>query len=141
MRIMGFTDRERFIQIMTVMITSENAKKVPRDARQSILDYLRKKHCPSITAEDWHDIADGINHNQKMIIGSKLKNTNHTMSEDSSDIQGDPALTSLDREIRDSMKDITDEQWSDLEKSCKEQGLGGTFDKIFKMKKDYDEGR
>ena len=141
MRIMGFTDRERFIQIMTVMITSENAKKVPRDARQAILDYLRKKHCPSITAEDWHDIADGINHNQKMIIGSMLKNTNHTMSEDSSDIQGDPALTSLDREIRDSMKDITDEQWSELEKSCKEQGLGGTFDKIFKMKKDYDEGR
>ena len=138
---MGFTDRERFIQIMTVMITSENAKKVPRDARQAILDYLRKKHCPSITAEDWHEIADGINHNQKMIIGSMLKNTNHTMSEDSSDIQGDPALTSLDRKIRESMKDITDEQWSDLEKSCKEQGLGGTFDKIFKMKKDYDEGR
>ena len=141
MRIMGFTDRERFIQIMTVMITSENAKKVPRDARQAILDYLRKKHCPSITAEDWHDIADGINHNQKMIIGSMLKNTNHTMSEDSSDIQGDPALTTLDREIRESFKDITDEQWSDLEKSCKEQGLGETFDKIFKMKKDYDEGR
>ena len=63
------------------------------------------------------------------------------MSEDSSDIQGDPALTSLDRKIRESMKDITDEQWSDLEKSCKEQGLGETFDKIFKMKKDYDEGR
>ena len=141
MRIMGFTDRERFIQIMTVMITSENAKKVPRDARQAILDYLRKKHCPSITAEDWHEIADGINHNQKMIIGSMLKNTNHTMSEDSSDIQVDPALTTLDREIRDSMKDITDEQWSELEKSCKEQGLGGTFDKIFKMKRDYDEGR
>ena len=138
---MGFTDRERFIQIMTVMITSENAKKVPRDARQAILDYLRKKHCPSITAEDWHEIADGINHNQKMIIGSMLKNTNHTMSEDSSDIQGDPALTTLDRKIRESMKEITDEQWSDLEKSCKEQGLGGTFDKIFKMKKDYDEGR
>ena len=138
---MGFTDRERFIQIMTVMITSENAKKVPRDARQAILDYLRKKHCPSITAEDWHEIADGINHNQKMIIGSMLKNTNHTMSEDSSDIQGDPALTTLDREIRESFKDITDEQWSDLEKSCKEQGLGETFDKIFKMKKDYDEGR
>jgi len=138
---MGFTDRERFIQIMTVMITSENAKKVPREARQAILDYLRKKHCPSITAEDWHEIADGINHNQKMIIGSMLKGTHHTMSEDSSDIQGDPALTTLDREIRESMKDITDEQWSDLEKSCKEQGLGKTFDKILKLKKDYDEGR
>ena len=138
---MGFTDRERFIQIMTVMITSDTAKKIPRDARQAMLDYLRKKHCPSITAEDWHEIADGINHNQKMIIGSMLKDTNHTMSEDAGDIQGDPALTVFDRKIRESMKDISDEQWSDLEKSCKEQGLSKTFDKIFKMKKDYDEGR
>ena len=67
---MGFTDRERFIQIMTVMITSETAKKIPRDARQSILDYLRKRHCPKVTAKDWNEIAEGINHNQKMIIGS-----------------------------------------------------------------------
>jgi hypothetical protein len=126
---------------MTVMITSETAKKIPRDARQSILDYLRKRHCPSITAEDWHEIAEGINHNQKMIIGSMLKNTNHTMSDDSSDIQGDPALTVFDRKIRESMGDISDEQWSDLEKSCKKQGLSKMFDQIFKMKKDYDEGR
>ena len=138
---MSFTDRERFIQIMTVMITSENAKKIPREARQSMLDYLRKKHCPNITAEDWHEIAEGINHNQKMIISSMIKDTNHAMSENAGDIQGDPALTSLDREMRGQFKDITDEQWGDLEKSCKELGMGNLFDKVFKLKKDYDEGR
>ena len=138
---MGFTDRERFIQIMTVMITSETAKKIPRDARQSILDYLRKRHCPKVTAKDWNEIAEGINHNQKMIIGSMLKDINHSMSENNSDIQGDPALTVLDRSIREQFKDITDEQWADLQKSCKEQGLGDLFDKVFKMKNDYDEGR
>ena len=138
---MGFKDRERFIQIMTVMITSETAKKIPRDARQSILDYLRKRHCPKVTAKDWNEIAEGINHNQKMIIGSMLKDTNHSMSENNSDIQGDPALTVLDRSIREQFKDITDEQWADLQKSCKEQGLGDLFDKVFKMKNDYDEGR
>jgi len=138
---MGFTDRERFIQIMTVMITSETAKKIPRDARQAILDYLRKKHCPSITNEIWHEISEGINQNQKVIIGSMLKNTEISMSEDAGMIEGDPALTTLDREIRESYKDITDEQWADLERSCKEQGLGDTFDKVFKLKKEYDEGR
>ena len=141
MRIMPFTDRERFIQIMTVMITSETAKKFPREARQSILDYLRKKHCPSVTAEVWHEIAEGINHNQKMIIGSMLKNTDLSMSENAGDIQNDPALTTLDRNFREQFKEITDEQWSDLERSCKEQGLGNLFDKVFKLKKDYDEGR
>jgi len=76
-----------------------------------------------------------------MIIGTMFKDSNVSMSDNAGDIQGDPALTSLDRKVRESIKDITDEQWSDLEKSCKEQGMSGTFDKIFKMKKDYDEGR
>ena len=117
---------------MTVMITSENAKKIPREARQSMLDYLRKKHCPSITAEDWHEIADGINHNQKMIISSMIKDTNHAMSENAGDIQGDPALTSLDRTFREQFKDITKDQWADLEKSCTDLGIGDLFNKIFK---------
>ena len=59
---MGFTDRERFIQIMTVMITSETAKKIPRNARQAMLDYLRKKHCPSITNEVWHEISEAVSY-------------------------------------------------------------------------------
>ena len=63
------------------------------------------------------------------------------MSEDAGMIEGDPALTTLDRKIRESYKAITDEQWVDLERSCKEQGLGDTFDKVFKLKKEYDEGK
>jgi hypothetical protein len=138
---MGFTDRERFIQMMTVMITSETAKKIPRDARQSILNYLRKKHCPSVTDEMWHEIAEGINHNQKMIIGSMIKNTELSMSVDAGEIQNDPALTTLDREFRENFKDISDEQWKELESSCKKLGFGDLFDKVFKMKKDYDGGK
>ena len=138
---MGFTDRERFIQIMTVMITSETAKKIPRNARQGILDYLRKKWCKSVTNDAWHEIAEGINQNQKVIIGSMLKNIDTAASVDAGDIQNDPALTTLDREIRESFKDISDEQWAALEKGCKEQGLGDAFDKVFKMKREYDDGR
>ena len=138
---MGFTDRERFIQIMTVMITSETAKKIPRNARQGILDYLRKKWCKSVTNDAWHEIAEGINQNQKVIIGSMLKNIDTAASVDAGDIQNDPALTTLDREIRESFKDISDEQWASFEKSCKEQGLGDKFDKVFKMKREYDEGK
>ena len=138
---MGFTDRERFIQIMTVMITSETAKKIPRDARQSIMDYLRKKHCSKVTNEEWHEIAEGINHNQKEIIGSMLKNTETATSVDAGEIQYDPALTTLDREIRESFKDISDEQWAEFDKTFKEKGFGDKFDKVFKMKREYDECR
>ena len=81
-----FSERERFIQIMTVMITSETAKKIPRDARRSILDYLRKKHCPSVTDDIWHEISETINHNQKVFIGSMLKNTELSMGLEASTI-------------------------------------------------------
>ena len=138
---MVFTDRERFIQIMTVMITSETAKKIPRDARRSILDYLRKKHCPSETDDIWHEISETINHNQKVIIGSMLKNTELSMGLDAGQIQNDPSLTTLDRDIRESFKEITDEQWVNLATTAKENGFGDLFDKVFKQKKDYDEGR
>ena len=102
-----FTDRERFIQVMTVMITSEVAKKIPRDARRTILDYLRKKHCPSITDQVWHEISVTMDHNNKVIMASMLKGTKLSMEIDASTMQGDPALTTLDRDIKESFKDIT----------------------------------
>ena len=70
-----FSERERFIQIMTVMVTSKTAKKIPRDERQSIIDYLRKKYCPSITDQVWHEIRITMDHNNMVIMASMLKGT------------------------------------------------------------------
>ena len=36
---------------------------------------------------------------------------------------------------------LSDEQWKELESSCKKLGFGDLFDKVFKMKKDYDGGK
>ena len=123
------------------MITSEVAKKIPRDARRTILDYLRKKHCPSITDQVWHEISVTMDHNNKVIMASMLKGTNLSMEIDASTMQGDPALTTLDRDIKESFKDITDDQWNALATTAKEHGLSDLFNKVFKQKKDYDEGR
>jgi len=136
-----FTDRERFIQIMTVMVTSQVAKKIPRDARKSIIDYLRKKYCPSITDQVWHEITLTMDHNNKVIMESMLKGTTLSMEIEASTMQDDPTLTVLDREIRESFKSITDDQWNALAATAKEHGLSDLFNKVFKQKKDYDEGR
>ena len=82
-----FTDRERFIQIMTVMVTSQVAKKIPRDARKSIIDYLRKKFCPSITDQMWNEICVTMDHNNKVIMASMLKGTKLSMEIEASTME------------------------------------------------------
>ncbi len=81
-----FTDRERFIQIMSVMVTSKIAKKIPRDARRSIIDYLRKKFCPSITDQVWDEIRITMDHNNMVIMASMLKGTALSMEIEASTI-------------------------------------------------------
>ena len=70
-----------------------------------------------------------------------LKNAKLSFSVESGRIQDDPDLTTLDREIRDKFKDIDDDQWESLRSVADKNGLGDVFEKIFKQKKDYDEGR
>jgi hypothetical protein len=45
---MVFTERETFIQTMTVMITSDIAKRLPREVRTQLLSTVRDKVCPTI---------------------------------------------------------------------------------------------
>ena len=81
-----FSERERFIQIMTVMVTSEIAKEIPRDERKSIINYLRKKFCPSITDQMWNEICVTMDHNNKVIMASMLKGTKLSMEIEASTI-------------------------------------------------------
>ena len=81
-----FSERERFIQIMTVMVTSEIAKEIPRDERRTIINYLRKKFCPSITDQMWNEICVTMDHNNKVIMASMLKGTKLSMEIEASTI-------------------------------------------------------
>lgn len=67
---MVFTDREKFIQALTVFMISDDAKEMTVEKRQGILDYIRKKYAPSITDLDWGSIADEIESNKEWIFGS-----------------------------------------------------------------------
>ena len=120
-----FTDRERFTMMMTSMITSEKAKEQPRDVRQALLDYLRKKHCPSITDEDWADIKNEIDKTQKIIIQDAYK----AMKE-----KPTPDELNLDTVVMQNKDDI---DYKSLK--TKDVGIKGTinrFSKWGKMKKD-----
>jgi len=100
---MTFTDREKFIVASVVFITSKWAKKFPRGVRQSLLSYIRAKQAPSVTDEEWHEIAMDINEHVKntkrsFFLGFKDAFTNPFK------IQGEPELTKLDEQVRNEIK-------------------------------------
>lgn len=101
---MVFTERETFIQTMTVMITSDIAKRLPRQVRTQLLSTVRDKVCPSVTNEDWKEIAVDINNTTDMILKDLRKSL--SKSQDSSKTMEDPSLLKLDAIIHDNIKGI-----------------------------------
>lgn len=101
---MGFTDREKFIQIMTTMITSSVAKTIPRDIRLKQLEIIRNNVCPTVSNSEWSEIANDINENKDMILTSLAKNLKD--SKDSKKVMDDPNLLALDRAVHDNISDI-----------------------------------
>lgn len=55
-----FTDRERFIYIVTVMKASSLAKVQPIAVIQGLIEFLRKNLCPSLTMDDWIEIEQNV---------------------------------------------------------------------------------
>ena len=100
---MTFTEREKFIVASTIMVTSKWAKKFPRSVRQSLLSYIRSKEEPSVTDQEWHEIATGIDDHvsktkRSFFLGFKDALTNPFK------VQGDTELTKLDQQVRDEIK-------------------------------------
>ncbi len=137
---MTFNDREKFIVASTIMVSTSIAKKLPREVRAALLDYIRQKQCPSVTNEEWQEIASGINEHKDatqkaMLTGffDAVKNPFKT--------QGDPALTKLDSQIRDNMHNIDLDEFKKVVETQKDGVIQKAFDKVKAMKDDFDQGR
>jgi hypothetical protein len=89
------SDREKFLVANTILVSTETAKKLNRTTRQQMLSYIRERHCPSVTDDDWRDITSGIN--------SMNAEVTRTMMSDyqKKDIREDSTLLKLDGGIRD----------------------------------------
>ena len=111
--------------MMTSMIVSDKAKEQPRDVRQALLDYLRKKHCKTVTDDDWADIKHEIDETQKIIIQDAYKSMKEKPT---------PDELNLDTVVMQNKDDI---DYKSLK--TKDVGIKGTlnrFSKWGKMKKD-----
>lgn len=101
---MGFTQREVFIQIMTVMVVSSIARSIPRDIRAQIILLMRNTACPEVSNSEWNEISTDINKNNKQILDTLAKSLKD--SKDSKKVMDDETLLALDRAVHDNLKDI-----------------------------------
>ena len=102
--LMVFTQRESFIQVMTVMVTSSIARSIPREIRAKLLKVIRDTTCPEVTNEEWSEIANNINKNNEQIHSSLAKALKD--SKDSKNVMDNETLLALDRAIHDNISDI-----------------------------------
>lgn len=63
-----FTDRESFIVASVIMVVSNEMKKVSRQTRMNILQFIREEKYPSVTDQDWKEISAGIDNHKKMFL-------------------------------------------------------------------------
>lgn len=139
---MTFNDRDKFIVACTIFITSNIAKKIPRKVRQSLLDWIRKKECPSVTNEEWHEIFLGIEEHRKRVVTAMIKGAMDSMNplKAAERIMGDAVNSKLDREIREQMKDINLDELTDNNDDLSPE-VQELIDKVKKMKGDINNER
>jgi hypothetical protein len=130
-----FTDKEKFITAMTIYVTSETARKIPREKRQAILLYIRNTYCPSVTDADWSEIAQDINNHREEF----LQHASGVIAESDENpdiVMGDSDLSKLDSEIHDSpdmdLNDLQGEVDNVSEADNKKFDIKGMFSKIKK---------
>ena len=103
-----FTPKEQFIVASVRMITDERAKKLPREARTAMLEYLRSKL--GVTKEEWHECAINIDQTMRQIsdmMEDDYRNQDRTAS--------DAELVKMDTAFRDNISDVDLEDYHTID--------------------------
>ena len=70
------TEREVFVYIMTCMMKDETMQALDIDSRTGILEILRKKFCPNVNDQDWHQIQQGLDKRNLDITNTMISSLN-----------------------------------------------------------------
>ena len=103
-----FTPKEQFIVASVRMITDERAKKLPRETRTAMLEYLRSKL--GVTKEEWHECAMNIDQTMRQIsdmMEDDYRNQDRTES--------DADLAKLNEAVREGISDTDLEDYHTID--------------------------
>tara|TARA_B110000438_G_scaffold3908_1_gene3920 strand:+ start:14651 stop:15061 length:411 start_codon:yes stop_codon:yes gene_type:complete len=134
---MTFSDRDNFIVASTLMISSESLKGVPRETRETVLKFIRDERYPSITNEEWHEIATGINNHKKEIMKILMKAFQKSISNPST--TSDKVFTDLDNSVKETIDDINFDELKELADKSDDPSVREYWLSMKQLKRDFDE--
>jgi hypothetical protein len=134
-----FTDRENFIVASVIMVVSHEMKKVSRDVRMNILQYIREERYPGVTDQDWKDIANGIDAHKKDVFGIMIKAFHESSSNPST--SSNKALATLDTDMKAEVDDIDFDELKDIVDSSEDPKLREYYLTMKQLKRDFDDDR
>ena len=135
---MTFNDRENFIVASVILITNQSMKSVPRDVRTRILGFMRDTMYPSVTDQEWSEIAAGINNHHldvKVKFSELMKN--QTLNKPSDE----KAFAELDENIKKSFDDIDFDEIKKAVDVIDDSKIREFWLSMKQMKREYDDGR
>lgn len=134
-----FTDRENFIVASVIMVVSNEMKKVSRDVRMSILQYIREERYPGVTDQDWKEIANGIDSHKKDVFGIMVKAFHESSSNPAT--SSNKALATLDTDMKAEVDDIDFDELKDIVDSSDDPKLREYYLTMKQLKRDFDDDR
>jgi hypothetical protein len=134
-----FTDRENFIVASTIMVVSNEMKKVSRDNRMSILQFIREEKYPGVTDQDWKEIANGIDAHKKDIFGIMVKAFHESSSNPAT--SSNKALATLDTDMKAEVDDIDFDELKNIVDSSDDPKLREYYLTMKQLKRDFDDDR
>jgi len=135
----GFTDRENFIVASVIMVVSNEMKKVSRDTRMNILQYIRETKYPSVTDQDWREIANGIDSHKKDVFQIMVKAFHESSANPST--SSDKALATLDTDMKGEIDDIDFDELKSIVDESDDPKLREYYLTMKQLKRDFDDDR
>jgi|TARA_B110000495_G_scaffold119006_1_gene103279 hypothetical protein len=134
-----FTDRENFIVASVIMVVSDSMKKMNRQTRMNILQFIRESKYPAVTDQDWKEIAQGIDDHKKDVFGLMVKMFQESSSNPST--SSNKSMANLDTSMKDEIEDIDFDQLKDIVEQSDDPKLREYYLTMKQLKRDFDDER
>jgi len=132
-----FTDRESFIVASVIMVVSSEMKKVSRQTRMNILQFIREEKYPSVTDQDWKEISAGIDNHKKDVFGLMVKMFHESSSNPS--VTSNKAFTTLDTDMKGEVDNIDFDELKGIVDESDDPKLREYYLTMKQLKRDFDE--
>jgi len=133
------TDRENFIIASTIMVVSAEMKKMTRDTRMNILQFVREEKYPSVTDQDWREIASGIDNHKKDVFGLMVKMFHESSSNPSTSSK--KSMAELDSSMKGEIDDIDFDELKSVVDASDDPKLREYYRTMKRVKRDFDDER